>query len=638
MAVVVRRWGLGVAVLALLAALVGVAEAGGPAEGRCFTWEGVSVVVGGETDDKGLGAMMEEVAGNGVSKYQLSGTNPRWTTTATNVSVPLRSPFTLTYSFVPDGTRILEDPFGATGPSNMVATVNGGFPGGLAAWKLLVGQALREWGELSGITYVEVGDDGADFPVSPGVLGVRGDVRISMHPIPSTTGNVLAYNWFPNRGDMVLDSADIDFFANASGNFLRMRNTMAHEHGHGLGYRHVDPQNGTKLMESIITTGFDGPREDEIRGLQRQYGDWAEVNDGVGTAYELGMLPAPASGEAVLLALENVALEDDGLQDHYAFSTPAGAELDVRVTPVGTSYQEGPSGGALRTIDGLRVHDLAFDVLDVDGTTVLATRNLGGVGVEEALAGLSLEGGAGRRFVRVRAVTATDDVQRYELRVGYRLSLPGTIRVAPPEIYQTAVTGQSAGDQVFVLHNDGPGQLDYTVGDDSSLLTVSPGSGSIGSGGSANLTIVYSTGSLAMGEYTATITVSSPNATNSPVLVPVRLRVTTELPRIVVSPGLLRIVKGVGANAGPAVLLVSNGGGFTLNYSVEDNAGWFSVSPSVGTSKGEPDALTVTFDAGSLALGLHSGTITIISGNGSNSPVMVPVELIVTDLNGWSME
>ena len=68
------------------------------------------------------------------------------------------------------------------------------------------------------------------------------------------TGNfgILAYNFFPNSGDMVIDVPD-SFYNNTSNNSLGLRNTLAHEHGHGLGLSHVCPVNQTKLMEPFIS-------------------------------------------------------------------------------------------------------------------------------------------------------------------------------------------------------------------------------------------------------------------------------------------------------------------------------------------------------------------------------------------------
>lgn len=56
---------------------------------------------------------------------------------------------------------------------------------------------------------------------------------------------------------------------------------------------------------------------------------------------------------------------------------------------------------------------------------------------------------------------------------------------------------------------------------------------------------------------------------------------------------------------------VWNCGGGSLNYSVTDNAGWLSVSPSSGSSSGEHDTLTATINRNGLSPGLNQASITV---------------------------
>ncbi|MCQ6458457.1 matrixin family metalloprotease, partial [Vibrio parahaemolyticus] len=89
---------------------------------------------------------------------------------------------------------------------------------------------------------------------------VRGDVRIGGHTIDGSSGT-LAYNFFPNTSDMVIDTAD-SFYSVTTDNSLRLRNVIMHEAGHGLGISHVESNNGSFLMEPFINLGFDGPQFD----------------------------------------------------------------------------------------------------------------------------------------------------------------------------------------------------------------------------------------------------------------------------------------------------------------------------------------------------------------------------------------
>lgn len=211
----------------------------------------------------------------------------RWTRTATDgTGLTQGTPTTITYSFVPDGTTV-PDLIGVSGSSSLISWLNGLY-GNQATWQALFEQVFDRWSELIGTTYVyEPNDDGANLNNGLGILGVRGDVRIAAISIDGG-GGVLAYNNFPNDGDMVLDAND-SFYNNLSSNSLRLRNIIAHEHGHGLGMLHVCPAVGTKLMEPFISTAYNGPQLDDILNGHRHYGDPMEpMTDNPATAPDLG--------------------------------------------------------------------------------------------------------------------------------------------------------------------------------------------------------------------------------------------------------------------------------------------------------------------------------------------------------------
>jgi parallel beta-helix repeat protein len=72
---------------------------------------------------------------------------------------------------------------------------------------------------------------------------------------------------------------------------------------------------------------------------------------------------------------------------------------------------------------------------------------------------------------------------------------------------------------------------------------------------------------------------------------------------------------------------ISNSGTGTLDWSVTDNAGWLSVSPSSGTNSG---TITVTIDPWGLSVGDYTGTVTVSSTNAANSPQTVTVNLTIS--------
>lgn len=345
------------------------------------------------------------------SRFQLGN---RWTTTATDGGgLTQGDPMTLTWSYVPDGTAITGQLGEPNAPSNFLAWINGIY-GNFNAWHPLFVQVFDRWSQLTGIRYVyEPNDDGVAMFNSSGLLGVRGDVRIGAHFIDGNS-NVLAYNFFPNNGDMVIDSAD-NFFNTTTSNSLRLRNMLAHEHGHGIGLSHVCPVNQTKLMEPFISLSYDGPRFDDTLAGQRHYGDTLEfdLNDTSGEATVLGALGTTA------LTVGDVSIDDNSDVDWYRFSVGALTTVTVNLRPQGLTYLDGPQNSngtctAGTNLNTLIFNDLGFDVVASNGSTVLSTANSGGAGVDESASVLLAT--PGNYFVRVFG-GAANQVQAYTLEI-----------------------------------------------------------------------------------------------------------------------------------------------------------------------------------------------------------------------------
>ncbi|MCH8275799.1 MAG: matrixin family metalloprotease, partial [Armatimonadetes bacterium] len=327
----------------------------------------------------------------------------RWTRTATNPSTGgLGNPITITYSFVPDGTFIPNVGLGQ-GPSNLQARLTAQFGGNAALWRQKFAEAFGRWGQVTGITFFEENDDGAPLHGSSGFLGVRGDVRIS--GFGYTTG-ILAYNFFPNNGDMVLNT-NINW-GNSGANWRLLRNTVMHEHGHGFGLNHVDPVNGTKLMERFLNTNFDGPQDDDIQGGQRLYGDPKENNDSNGSSYNLGTV---TNG----MAVEFLSTDDDFDRDWYRVIVPAGKVLAITAAPVGRIYLQGPVGGQTTWRNSKAINDLQIRAYNNNGTVLLGFANDTGRGVNEVLLNVVPPPD---NIVKVNIDDATplaNDIQRYRL-------------------------------------------------------------------------------------------------------------------------------------------------------------------------------------------------------------------------------
>lgn len=373
----------------------------------------------------------------GVPEHYDFDDTDRWTHTATDGGGLVRAqPLTLTWSIVPDTTTSIPGFNGETAAnSNLIAALDavygaGSDGKGQGTWRDHFQTVFDRWSELSGITYVyEPNDDGAAFSNSltwngsdwvstvPGQLGVRGDVRIGGHSIDGTFG-VLAYNFYPVIGDMVIDTDDVSV-AGALDNQLILRNTLSHEHGHGLGFGHVCPTNATKLMEPIVSGAFDGPQLDDILAVHRGYGDPREAN---------ASFPGTGLGAVSSTSLNDVSLDGQTDVDVFSFTANPNSTLSVTATPTGSTYNlvNANSNGSCPTdspFDSLNLRDLIVEVLDTDGSTVLTTVNATGVGSAEMLASFLLSGG-GTYGIRVSSAAAAVVVpQRYTLSLSLSAGL-----------------------------------------------------------------------------------------------------------------------------------------------------------------------------------------------------------------------
>ncbi|MGJ8635959.1 MAG: matrixin family metalloprotease [Phycisphaerales bacterium] len=337
----------------------------------------------------------------------------RWSSTATDgAGLGQGDPTTITYSFVPDGTFVPNLGIGlGSGNSALFAWLNGIY-GSQATWQPLFEQVFDRWAELTGLSYVyEPNDDGSNTNTGAGVLGVRGDVRIAAYDFQNDgNGGVLAYNNFPQDGDMVFDAFDT-FYNVTSSSSLRFRNVASHEHGHGLGMLHVCPANQTKLMEPFISTAYSGPQLDDILNGHRHYGDPMEPNNSPAQTTDLGDFDA-----SDVISLQNLSVDDNSDADYFEINLTEPARITMSVTPDADEYQQGTQTSACNTgtnTDYDSIHNLRISIFapgDVINPALIA--NDSGTGEAETLTYDAVS--AGTYYLRVDASTSTNSVQRYQ--------------------------------------------------------------------------------------------------------------------------------------------------------------------------------------------------------------------------------
>ena len=367
-----------------------------------------------------------------------------WTNTSSGTS-SLGSPAELTWSIVPNGTTLPRGLGEPSSPSNLISFLDGIHHGGASPggsdltqrdWFPLLEESFERWDALSGISFnYESNDDGAPLSSSNrGVLGRRGDHRISGHSIDGQTNpTFLAYNFFPNHSDMVIDTDEINRWGNPENNFIRFRNMLMHEVGHGLGLNHLISNNANFLMEPFLATQFEGPQLDDILGIHRLYGDANEEgpgNDDYLNATSLGRFWPEQSTRVGTDAADTVvefsdidflSIDDDSDVDFFRFTLLAPGFVDLELTPVGPTYLEGPQNGSQRVFSTSTLSDLSLSLWDSDGTTLLDTANDSGLGGVEQLEDVFLFK-PGDYFVSVEG--AQNAAQFYELGLDIGLPIP----------------------------------------------------------------------------------------------------------------------------------------------------------------------------------------------------------------------
>ncbi|HLP84966.1 MAG TPA: matrixin family metalloprotease [Phycisphaerales bacterium] len=372
-------------------------------------------------------------------RYQFFSGEPSW------ASGP-GTPVNLTWSFVPNTVNIPSGVGEAAANSALFEpgtnTMDDKFGGNRALWISQFQSVFNRWQALTGVNYTRVTaagvdwDDGAAWGTS-GNGTTRGDIRISMKNIDGGSG-ILAYNSSPTNGDMVMDQSES--WGTSASSYIFLRNVVAHEHGHGLGMAHVCPITAApaqgKLMEPFYEDRFDGPQQDDVRGVQRRYGDIYEPNGTATSAFNLGTL-APSSvtniGTGSGVPNGSTAGLAGNETDIYKFTVDAPRLVNISVTPIGTTYLNGPqnangSCSAGTNIAALSQHDLVIALLPYSNATTLGTAYISvdaaDVGVGETQVSVLINAGDNAFRVTSGNSVANNETQLYTAQIQIQGSSP----------------------------------------------------------------------------------------------------------------------------------------------------------------------------------------------------------------------
>jgi len=227
--------------------------------------------------------------------------------------------------------------------------------------------------------------------------------------------------------------------------------------------------------------------------------------------------------------------------------------------------------------------------------------------------------------------------------------LPPAISPVPTSLTFNASVGGNVTNKTLQICNGGGYTLNWTAnitGVNVTWLSMSPMSGGNLAATQCNSTqVAVNTTGLTEGTYHANITISEAvvgapsayNAVGGALAAPVTVSVTLNLgvPEILASPIPLTFTTNEGEDPPDQTLEVCNSGTGTLNWSLTDNAGWLSETPTSGSlGADECEDVTVSVDASGLAAGDYSATITITGPGASNTPYSVSVSLSIAAAGG----
>lgn len=211
-----------------------------------------------------------------------------------------------------------------------------------------------------------------------------------------------------------------------------------------------------------------------------------------------------------------------------------------------------------------------------------------------------------------------------------------TLQLSTQSVAFSAIqAGGSPTQQTVAVGNGGGGTLapptasvSYTTGTGWLSATVS------GTAAPYTIAIQPTTGALTAGTYSATVSVASTGATNTPQSVAVTFTVTAAAqPTLAAVPGALTF-SALAGGASPAAqnVALSNSGTGTLaapvvSVAYDVGGAWLSTNL---TGSANSYSLTVTPTVSGLAAGTYTATLSVASAGATNTPLSIPVTFTVT--------
>ncbi|MFC1660565.1 CARDB domain-containing protein [Gemmatimonadota bacterium] len=210
---------------------------------------------------------------------------------------------------------------------------------------------------------------------------------------------------------------------------------------------------------------------------------------------------------------------------------------------------------------------------------------------------------------------------------------PAPPAIAPEEVSFFVAQGETQTRAVTVTYG-GAGSVSWSAqieGGGPGWLDIEPTAGTVSAAEPQTMTLTVDAEGMAVGRAFANVTVEGVGFPFPLTRLLVELNVTPG-PQIELSPNSLAITADEGVDPPAEDFAVTNSGGGLLNWSASEDATWLGLSPISGVrSGGQSETVAVTVQSAGLNPGEYHATITVSSGDASNSPQTLPVSLSVVD-------
>jgi len=231
--------------------------------------------------------------------------------------------------------------------------------------------------------------------------------------------------------------------------------------------------------------------------------------------------------------------------------------------------------------------------------------------------------------------TATIEIQSpslsrsVEIKVSVTILEEITLEVSPSSIEHTIRRGEKISHQRLTITSSGRQSTSYRINTSTAWLTISPSSGNIQQSRRQSHRLQINTSQLRAGDHTGRITIRAPGADNSPISIPVRIKVD-DTPPFEVSPQQIshRIRKYQGLP--DETITIHNKDNQALSYRVQTDSRWLNATPHrERILANRSEEVKIEYDLSNVQPGTRRGTITVETRDTPRQRVEIPVRISV---------